>query len=45
MTAWICADCGATREGRCKPQKCPSCEQKGTFVKAEEGTTPDPEKE
>lgn len=36
MAVWKCEACGETKEGRCKPQKCPKCETKGQFVKAEE---------
>ncbi|MEK6540315.1 MAG: RCKP-type rubredoxin-like domain-containing protein, partial [Deltaproteobacteria bacterium] len=25
MAAWICKKCGYTKEGRCKPKKCPKC--------------------
>lgn len=35
MAIWKCTTCGATKEGRCKPQKCPKYESKGTIVKAE----------
>lgn len=37
MATWKCKSCGYTKEGRCKPQKCPQCRQeKGNFEKAEE---------
>ncbi|MEG6615249.1 hypothetical protein V6C27_02250 [Peptococcaceae bacterium 1198_IL3148] len=38
MAVWKCSQCGETKEGRCKPRKCPSCGASGTdtFVKAEE---------
>lgn len=36
MAKWQCTACGETKEGRCKPQKCPACESKGQFVKVEE---------
>ena len=45
MSLWICENCDAEREGRCKPQKCSVCEQKGTFVKVVEGNATDPVKE
>ena len=38
MAVFKCENCGTTKEGRCKPQKCPTCELKGTFVKVEEAT-------
>lgn len=25
MAIFICKECGAEKEGRCKPQKCPKC--------------------
>ncbi len=25
MAVWVCPKCGAEREGRCKPKKCPNC--------------------
>ncbi|MCL2760602.1 MAG: rubredoxin [Desulfuromonadales bacterium] len=34
MAEWKCK-CGFTKEGRCKPQKCPKCGEKGTFEKKE----------
>lgn len=33
MALWKCEKCGHEKEGRCKPRKCPSCEEAGTFVK------------
>jgi len=36
MAIWKCSACGETKEGRCKPQKCPKCETKGQFEKVEE---------
>lgn len=33
MAVFVCKACGATREGRCKPQKCEACGAKGTFEK------------
>jgi len=35
MTIWKCEACGSEKESRCKPQKCPSCGAKGSFVKKE----------
>nr|WP_246525165.1 acetate--CoA ligase family protein [Geomobilimonas luticola] len=35
MATWKCTTCGYTKEGRCKPQKCPQCQSKGNFEKAE----------
>ncbi|HHT71923.1 MAG: rubredoxin [bacterium] len=37
MAVWKCGKCGFEKEGRCKPQKCPQCSEKGTFAKNEEG--------
>jgi rubrerythrin len=34
MATWKC-ECGYSKEGRCKPQKCEKCGEKGKFVKAE----------
>jgi rubrerythrin len=34
MATWKCA-CGFIKEGRCKPQKCEKCGEKGQFVKSE----------
>ncbi|HLN65602.1 MAG TPA: hypothetical protein VK464_29095 [Symbiobacteriaceae bacterium] len=34
MAVFQCKSCGATKEGRCKPQKC-ECGAKGEFVKVE----------
>jgi len=25
MAVWKCTVCGETKEGRCRPQKCPKC--------------------
>ncbi len=33
MAIFKCTKCGATKEGRCKPQKCPECGEKGTMEK------------
>jgi rubrerythrin len=35
MAVWKCKTCGFSKEGRCKPQKCPQCEEKGGFEKQE----------
>ena len=34
MATWKC-ECGYSKEGRCKPQKCEKCGEKGKFIKAE----------
>ncbi|MCL4476833.1 MAG: rubredoxin [Nitrospirae bacterium] len=34
MAVFRCSSCGATKEGRCKPQKCPGCGEKGTMAKS-----------
>ncbi len=34
MAIFKCSKCGATKEGKCKPQKCPKCGQKGKMEKA-----------
>lgn len=36
MAVWTCSACGYTKEAKCKPRKCPECEEKDTFVKKEE---------
>ncbi|HOB86903.1 MAG TPA: rubredoxin [Bacillota bacterium] len=36
MALWYCPVCGYEREARCKPQKCPQCEEKRDFAKKEE---------
>ncbi|MDZ7640681.1 MAG: hypothetical protein U5J62_01450 [Desulfurivibrio sp.] len=36
MANFKCDKCGATKEGRCKPQKCPQCGEKGCMVKEED---------
>ncbi|MHB8791836.1 MAG: RCKP-type rubredoxin-like domain-containing protein [Thermoleophilia bacterium] len=33
MAVFKCDDCGATKEGRCKPKKCPKCGAEGTMTK------------
>lgn len=37
MAVWVCQNCGAVREGRCKPKKCAQCGCTGTFAKKESG--------
>jgi rubrerythrin len=41
MASWKCKTCGYTKEGRCKPQICPQCQEKGNFEKVE---LPNPER-
>jgi len=36
MATWKCTSCGETKEGRCKPKKCPKCGS-GQFEKVENG--------
>jgi len=33
MSVFKCEKCGATKEGRCKPKKCPECAGSGTMQK------------
>jgi rubrerythrin len=33
MAIFKCKKCGTIKEGKCKPQKCPKCGQKGTMEK------------
>ncbi|MDQ7822032.1 MAG: rubredoxin [Candidatus Eremiobacteraeota bacterium] len=33
MATYTCSKCGAKKDGRCKPQKCPKCGEKGTMEK------------
>lgn len=33
MGAFKCKTCGYEKEAKCKPQKCPQCEEKKTFEK------------
>jgi len=41
MAVWMCSQCGATKESRCKPKKCPSCGAENTMTKAGgQGETP-----
>ncbi|MEZ0344284.1 MAG: RCKP-type rubredoxin-like domain-containing protein [Caldimicrobium sp.] len=35
MALWKCSKCGATKDARCKPRKCPECGEAGTMVKEE----------
>ncbi|MCC6346955.1 MAG: rubredoxin [Nitrospirales bacterium] len=34
MSVFKCSKCGTSKDGRCKPQKCPQCGEKGTMVKS-----------
>lgn len=33
MAIWKCEKCGEEKEGRCKPKKCPACQEAGGMVK------------
>ncbi|HDO34846.1 MAG TPA: rubredoxin [Nitrospirae bacterium] len=33
MAVFKCDKCGTTKEGRCKPRKCPNCGEAGTMQK------------
>lgn len=33
MAIWRCTKCGATKEARCKPKKCPSCGEAEVMIK------------
>jgi Fur family peroxide stress response transcriptional regulator len=33
MATFKCEKCGATKEGRCRPKKCPSCQAEGSMQK------------
>ena len=33
MAIWNCEKCGYEKEGRCKPKKCPECNEQTVFVK------------
>ncbi len=33
MALWVCTKCGLERDARCKPRKCPQCEEKTEFEK------------
>lgn len=35
MAEFKCEKCGAKKEGRCKPKKCPSCGENGIMKKEE----------
>lgn len=35
MSKFKCKKCGEVKEGRCKPQKCPKCGEKGKMEKME----------
>lgn len=35
MAVFKCEKCGATKEGRCKPKKCPQCGELGCMLKNE----------
>lgn len=35
MAVWKCEKCGYTKDSRCKPKKCPEC-QETEFSKAQE---------
>ncbi|MFC1844284.1 RCKP-type rubredoxin-like domain-containing protein [Thermodesulfobacteriota bacterium] len=37
MAVFKCEKCGATKEGRCKPKKCPECAETGSMQKQEGG--------
>ncbi|MFC1837769.1 RCKP-type rubredoxin-like domain-containing protein [Thermodesulfobacteriota bacterium] len=39
MTVFQCEKCGATKEGRCKPKKCPACAETGAMSKKEPQTS------
>jgi len=36
MAVFKCEKCGATKDGRCKPKKCPACAAEGCMQKQEE---------
>jgi len=38
MALWKCNSCGAVKESRCKPKKCPECGAQGSMVKEETET-------
>jgi len=44
MALFKCSKCGATKETRCKPKKCPECGEANTMVKVEAETSENPEK-
>ena len=33
MAVWKCAKCGNEKEGRCKPRKCPQCNEADSYAK------------
>jgi rubrerythrin len=35
MATFKCKECGETKEGRCKPRKCPACGAANSFEKEE----------
>lgn len=35
MSIFKCKKCGYTKEGRCKPKKCPECKEENSFEKVE----------
>lgn len=41
MAVWQCPKCGLEREARCKPKKCPTCDEQVAFEKKEGGTKKD----
>ncbi|MDO9536221.1 MAG: rubredoxin [Bacillota bacterium] len=36
MPTWRCPVCGFERDGRCKPRKCPNCDDNRDFEKKRE---------
>jgi ABC-type ATPase with predicted acetyltransferase domain len=36
MAVWRCPQCAQEREARCKPKKCPTCDQQVVFEKKEQ---------
>ncbi|HDL53013.1 MAG TPA: rubredoxin [Proteobacteria bacterium] len=35
MATFKCTECGQTKDGRCKPRKCPACGAADSFKKQE----------
>jgi rubrerythrin len=35
MAEWKCPDCGFSKDSRCKPKKCPTCDKPVAFEKRE----------
>lgn len=35
VAEFVCKECGAEKEGRCKPRKCPQCGAENSFAKKE----------